>query len=250
MRKHFYHKTLFTVFALVIIFLSENSFAQNLNISLGESSGTVTGNALRLVALVTVLSLAPSILLMMTSFTRIVIVFSILRNALGTQQSPPNAVMVSLALFLTMFIMAPTFQKAYDNGIDPLIKEKIKEGEAIKRAYQPFHDFMLLHARKDDIKLFAELAGQTDAVEPEKLSPRILIPSFMISELRRAFEIGFLIFLPFLIIDIVIASILMSMGMMMVPPVTISLPFKIIFFVIIDGWHMLSESLVKGFVIS
>jgi flagellar biosynthetic protein FliP len=237
----------FTLSLATLLFFSPELFAQNLNISLGNNSGTVAGNALRLVALVTVLSLAPSILLMMTAFTRIVIVLSILRNALGTQQSPPNSVMISLALFLTMFVMAPTFEKAYNNGIDPLIKEKIKEGEAIKRTYQPFHEFMLFHARKDDIKLFAELAGQTEAVEPENLSPRILIPAFMISDLRRGFEIGFLIFLPFLIIDMIIASILMSMGMMMLPPVVISLPFKIIFFVIIDGWHMLSESLVKSF---
>jgi flagellar biosynthetic protein FliP len=174
-------------------------------------------------------------------------VLSFLRNALGTQQTPPNVVLISLALFLTGFVMAPTLQASYTDGIEPLIQEKIGEQEAITRALVPLHAFMIDHVRSQDLRLFADIAKVDTVVDPKDTPLRILVPAFMISELRRAFEIGFLLFLPFLIIDMVVASILMSMGMMMLPPVTISLPFKIIFFVLVDGWYLVAGSLVQSF---
>jgi flagellar biosynthesis protein FliP len=228
------------------------AMAQNVNISVdGQESST--GTIFRLVLLLTVLSLAPSILMMVTSFTRIIVVLSLLRSAIGIQQTPPNIVLISLAMFLTFFIMQPTFQKSYDEGIKPLIDNEVDEEEALPKIAEPFREFMLKHVREDDLQLFMELSEEADKksadkdTKAESVPYRALIPAFMISELRRAFEIGFLIFIPFLIIDMVVASILMSMGMMMLPPVLISLPFKIIFFVLIDGWAMLSESLVKSF---
>ena len=227
------------------------TMAQNVSINV-DGQDTATGTIFRLLVLTTVLSLAPSILMMVTSFTRIIIVLSLLRSAIGIQQTPPNVVLISLALFLTFFIMQPTFEKSYNEGIKPLIDNKIDEKEALSKTAEPFREFMLKHVREDDLALFTDLSGVEVAkdakVKDDKAVPyRTLIPAFMVSELRRAFEIGFLIFIPFLIIDMVVASILMSMGMMMLPPVLISLPFKIIFFVLIDGWAMLSESLVKSF---
>ena len=241
---------LFIVTATVIatVFLAEPGFAQNISIDLGsEGDSTVTGRLIQIVALMTVLSLAPSILVMMTSFTRIVVVLSFLRTAIGIQQTPPNTVMISLALFLTFFIMAPTLQSAYEEGVSPLINEQIDEIEAFERTTVPFKRFMLRHVRIDDLQLFVDLSETGPYDENMDIPLHILIPSFMISELRRAFEIGFMLFLPFLIIDLVTASILMSMGMMMLPPVTISLPFKIIFFVLVDGWYLISGSLVQSF---
>ncbi len=237
------------VFSIGFFCLSQSSFAQSLTLDMGEegNNGTVTGRVVQLLGLLTVLSLAPSILIMMTSFTRIIIVLSFLRTAIGIQQTPPNTVMVSLALFLTFFIMAPTFQSAYESGIVPLVNEEIDEITAFNRAIDPFKDFMLKHAREDDIMLFTELSESGPFEDRKAIPLQILIPSFMISELRRAFEIGFMLFLPFLIIDIVTASILMSMGMMMLPPIMISLPFKIIFFVLVDGWHLISGSLIQSF---
>jgi flagellar biosynthetic protein FliP len=224
------------------------ALAQNINIDLGApQGGSATGQVLRMVVLLTVLSLAPSILMMVTSFTRIIVVFSMLRSAMGIQQTPPNSVLISLALFLTMFIMQPTFEKAYNDGILPLIEERIDEKAALALTAAPFHEFMRGQVRVEDVELFMELSKTPEVDEAEDLPYRVLVPAFMISELRRAFEIGFLVFIPFLIIDMMVASTLMSMGMMMLPPVLISLPFKIIFFVLIDGWHMLSESLVKSF---
>jgi flagellar biosynthetic protein FliP len=230
------------------------TMAQNLNISVDGEQSTA-GTIFRLIVLITVLSLAPSILMMVTSFTRIIVVLSLLRSAIGIQQTPPNVVLISLALFLTFFIMQPVFEKSYADGIKPLMENEIEEEEGLKLAAEPFREFMLKHVREDDLSMFLDLAEQASGGEEgtktqnadEAVPYRALIPAFMISELRRAFEIGFLIFIPFIIIDMVIASILMSMGMMMLPPVLISLPFKIIFFVLIDGWSMLSESLVKGF---
>ena len=254
MRIKKYKKSLFIFAGLVLAALSAlyaaPSFAQNISIDLGEGGdGTVTGRLIQIVALMTVLSLAPSILIMMTSFTRIIVVLSFLRTALGIQQTPPNTVVISLALFLTFFIMTPTLKAAYDSGVKPLINEEIDEMEAFERTTTPFKQFMLNHAREDDLTLFVDLSntGPYDAAMDIPL--HIVIPSFMISELRRAFEIGFMIFLPFLIIDLVTASILMSMGMMMLPPVTISLPFKIIFFVLVDGWHLIAGSLVQSFTV-
>ncbi len=224
--------------------------AQSINIDLGdeELGGTATSRIIQLIILVTLLSLAPSILLMVTSFTRIIVVLSLLRSALGIQQTPPNPVLISLALFLTVFIMAPVFEEAYQNGISPLIEEEIEYKEAFDKTSAPFRSFMLEHVREKDLQLFIDMSEEELVIEGPQDTPfQVLIPAFMISELRRAFEIGFLIFVPFLIIDMVVASTLMSMGMMMLPPVLISLPFKLVFFVLIDGWHMLSGSLVESF---
>ncbi|MCD8497256.1 MAG: flagellar type III secretion system pore protein FliP [Alphaproteobacteria bacterium] len=234
--------------AACLVFYASPALAQSISLDFGsEQSGTVTGRVVQMVALLTVLSLAPSILIMMTSFTRIVVALSFLRTAIGIQQTPPNTVMISLALFLTFFIMAPTLQSAYDNGIAPLINEEIDEFEAFDRSVEPFKTFMLKHVRDKDLELFMEISKTEPPDEPMATPLQVLIPSFMISELRRAFEIGFMLFLPFLIIDLVTAAILMSMGMMMLPPVTISLPFKIIFFVMVDGWYLIAGSLIKGF---
>ncbi len=237
-----------TALAAVLLALSASSaLAQALTLDLGGEGGTSTGRILELVALLTVLSLAPAILVTVTSFTRIIVVLSFLRNALGMQQTPPNIVLISLALFLTGFIMAPTLEKSYDDGIAPLIAEKLPEQEALTRAAAPLHDFMTGHVRSQDLQLFAGMAKIETVAEAKDVPYRVLVPAFMISELRRAFEIGFLLFLPFLVIDLVVSSILMSMGMMMLPPVTISLPFKLIFFVLVDGWYLVAGSLVQSF---
>jgi flagellar biosynthesis protein FliP len=209
--------------------------------------GGLTERALQLVALITILSLAPSILVMVTSFTRIVVVLSLLRTALGTATSPPNAVLTGLALFLTAFIMAPTFEQSYRNGVQPLIAGQIREAEAFERASQPFKEFMLKHVRTKDLELFLDLSKRPRPATAIETPLPVIIPAFMISELRRAFEIGFLLFIPFLIIDLVVSSILISMGMMMVPPVTVSLPFKLIFFVLVDGWTLVVGSLVQSY---
>lgn len=220
--------------------------AQTFSLDLG-GGGSTTGRIVQLVVLLTVLSLAPSILVMVTSFTRIIVVLSFLRSAMGVQQTPPNAVLVSLALFLTAFVMGPTLERAYTDGIQPLIEERISEEEAFSRAIEPVRAFMLTHVREQDLRLFMDLANTPEVATPQDTPLRSLIPAFMISELRRAFEIGFLLFLPFIIIDMVVASILMSMGMMMLPPVMISLPFKLIFFVLVDGWYLVAGSLVQSY---
>jgi flagellar biosynthetic protein FliP len=223
------------------------ALAQTMTLDLGGVEGSSTGRIVQLLVLLTVLSLAPAILITVTSFTRIIVVLSFLRSALGTQTTPPNIVMVSLALFLTGFVMAPTLEASYRDGIAPLIEDKMNETEALNRAIAPVHDFMVNHVRERDLKLFSDLAKIPPVANAKDVSMRVLMPAFMISELRRAFEIGFLLFLPFLIIDIVVASILMSMGMMMLPPVTVSLPFKLIFFVLVDGWYLVAGSLVQSF---
>ena len=223
--------------------------AQTFSLDMGElgEGGSTAARMIQLVALLTVISIAPSILIMVTSFTRVVIVLSFLRSAIGLQQTPPNQVVLSLALFLTIFIMMPQFEQSYNEGVVPMIEERISEQEAFDKITGPFHAFMMVHVRDKDLKLFMNMEPELKVETPETTPFRVLIPAFMISELKRAFEIGFLIFLPFLIIDMLIASTLMSMGMMMLPPVLISLPFKLIFFVLIDGWYMLCGSLVKSF---
>lgn len=222
--------------------------AESLTLDLGNANGSFSGRMIQLFLVFTVLSVAPSLIIMVTSFTRIVVVLSFLRSSMGLQQSPPNMVLISLAMFLTAFVMGPTFEKAYQEGVVPLVEEKIKEEEAIEKCVQPFKEFMLSNVREQDLRLFMDLAKIEQVGEPKLTPLKILVPAFMISELRRAFEIGFLIFIPFLIVDLVVASVLMSMGMMMLPPVMISLPFKVIFFVLIDGWFLLSGSLVNSFV--
>ncbi len=234
--------------ALALAFSSEPTAAQTLSLDLGGGGeGETTSVIIQIIALITILSLAPSILVMVTSFTRIVVVLSFLRSALGIQQTPPNSVLISLALFLTFFIMTPVFETAYQEGIQPLLSEQIDEADAFERTMTPFRGFMLAHVREQDLGLFMEISGETEVASPEDISLQTLVPAFMISELRRAFEIGFLLFLPFLIIDMVVASILMSMGMMMLPPIMISLPFKLIFFVLVDGWFLIAGSLVRSY---
>jgi len=242
--------TLFAVVltgATVLLTLSPEALAQTFSLDMGDQSGSATARIIQLIALITVFSLAPSMLVMVTSFTRIVIVLSFLRTAMGTQQTPPNQVLVSLALFLTAFIMMPTLEASYDAGIKPLIEGEITEFEAFDRSVAPLRTFMMKYVREQDLMLFVDISGLTDEAVRAEMPMRVLVPAFMISELRRAFEIGFLIFLPFLIIDMVVASVLMSMGMMMLPPIIIALPFKIIFFVLVDGWFMIVGSLVRSF---
>jgi flagellar biosynthetic protein FliP len=235
--------------ALVALALlcAEPASAQSFSLDLADGGPTTTGRIVQLLALLTVLSLAPSILVMVTSFTRIIVVLSFLRTALGIQQTPPNQVLISLALFLTFFVMTPTLERAYDEGIRPLIEGRIDEMQAFERAAQPVRAFMTEHVREQDMILFAEMARLESPDAGAEAPLRVLIPAFMVSELRRAFEIGFLVFVPFLIIDMVVASVLMSMGMMMLPPVVVALPFKIIFFVLVDGWSLVVASLVRSF---
>ena len=222
------------------------ALAQSINVDLGQNAG-LTERVIQMIAMLTVLSLAPSILVMMTSFTRIVVVLSLLRTALGTATAPPNAVLVSLALFLTAFVMGPTLQTAYDTAVRPLIANEITTEQAFERGAIPLRAFMEKNVREKDLKLFVDMAKLPQPESPENLSLRILVPAFMISELKRAFEIGFLLFIPFLIIDLVVASVLMSMGMMMLPPVVVSLPFKLIFFVLVDGWSLVAGSLIQSY---
>ncbi|MBB3713481.1 flagellar biosynthetic protein FliP [Limimaricola variabilis] len=220
-----------------------------------DQRATLSGRIIQLVALMTVLSIAPGLLMIMTSFTRFVIVFSMLRSALGLNQTPPNMVLSSMALFMTFFVMQPVFEDAWEGGLQPLMNNAITEEQALARIGDPFRAFMFANTRPRDIELFQNLAARSDRAEPaplpetaEEASWRSLIPAFMISELRRAFSIGFLIYLPFVAIDLIVASVLMSAGMMMLPPVLISLPFKVIFFVLIDGWYMLAGSLMESYV--
>jgi flagellar biosynthetic protein FliP len=226
--------------------LPETAAAQTLNVDLGTGAG-LTERVVQLVGLLTVLSLAPSIVIMTTSFVRITVVLSLLRTALGLQQSPPNAVLISLALFLSAIIMAPTFQKSYDEGIRPLLDQQMELPEAFDSAAGPVKVFMLSQVDPDDLALFVRLSKIERPKTLRDTPLRVVTPAFMISELKRAFEIGFLLFVPFLVIDLVVASVLMSMGMMMLPPVVISLPFKLIFFVLVDGWRLVAGSLVESF---
>jgi flagellar biosynthetic protein FliP len=230
----------------LVAILSEHALAQSINLDFGQG-GSATARIVQLVVLLTVITLAPSILLMVTSFARIVIVLSLLRTALGTQGAPPNSVVISLALFMTFFIMQPTLEKAYETGVAPLIDEQITEEQALERTVAPVKEFMMRHVREKDVDLFRQIAGIGPINSVEDMPIRVIIPAFMISELKRAFEIGFLLFIPFLIIDMVVASVLMSMGMMMLPPVMISLPFKLIFFVLVDGWYLVVGSLIQSF---
>lgn len=219
-----------------------------------DERATLSGRIIQLIAAMTVLSIAPGLLVVMTSFTRFVIVFSMLRSALGLNQTPPNMVLSSMALFMTFFVMQPVLQDSWEMGVQPLINNVITEEQALERTAEPFRTFMAANTREKDLALFQDIAarsaGTPDAPQVnEDGQPewRSLVPAFMISELRRAFSIGFLIYLPFVAIDLIIASILMSAGMMMLPPVLISLPFKVIFFVLIDGWYMLAGSLMESY---
>jgi len=212
---------------------------------------TAAGRIVQLIAAITVLSVAPGLLIMVTCFTRFVVALSFLRAGLGLQTTPANLILISLALFMTFYVMGPTFDKAWQNGVQPLMEKKITEQEAYTRITTPFRTFMRSNVREKDLKLFSELASDTMRPKQEdaaEIDLRVLIPAFMISELRRAFEIGFLIALPFLVIDMIVATLTMSMGMMMLPPTVISLPFKVLFFVLIDGWNLLIGGLIRSFV--
>jgi flagellar biosynthetic protein FliP len=228
---------------LLLAALGSAATAQEVTLDLGDGT-SLTARALQLIALITVLSLAPGLAIMITCFPFVVTVLSILRQAIGLQQSPPNMLIVSLALFLTYFVMAPVFEQAYALGISPLLEGTLAPQQALTAAYGPFRGFMLNRVEAETLHALAELRGLDAAADPV---PSILIPAFMLSEVERAFQIGFLIFLPFLIIDLVVAAILMSMGMMMVPPVIVSLPFKLAFFVVADGWSLVTGALVRSY---
>ena len=224
------------------------SWAQSLNLDLGQAgqAGT-TSRLIQLAVGIGVLSLATSLLVMMTAFTRIVIVLSLLRTGIGAQGTPPNTVIIGLALFLTFFVMQPTLEQAWSSGLLPMARGELTELEGLRVTAEPFRKFMILNARPADMTTFLDLAKLPPPAEIEDMPWRALVPAFMVGELRRAFEMGFLLFMPFLIIDMVVASVLMSMGMMMLPPSVVSLPFKLVFFVLVDGWRMIAGSLVQSF---
>lgn len=226
--------------------LAQQSPADLLNLPV---DGSAAAWIIRTFGLLTVLSIAPGILVMVTSFPRFIIAFSILRTGMGLATAPSNMVLISMALFMTFYVMSPTFDRAWNDGVQPLLQNQINEAEAVQRIAEPFRTFMSANTRDKDLTLFVEIArerGQSVGT-PEAIDYRVLIPAFMLSEIRRGFEIGFLIVLPFLVIDMVVAAITMAMGMMMLPPTSISLPFKILFFVLIDGWNLLVGSLVRSF---
>ena len=229
----------------------DGALAQGLpKISLQVEEAEQGGDAavsLKIIFLLTILSLAPSILIMMTSFTRIVVVLSFLRTAMGTQQMPPNQLIIGLSLFLTFFVMAPVWERVNDEAIQPLVEEEIPYKEALDRGMEPIREFMMKQTRQQDMALFVRLAKISQPRNREDIPNSVLIPSFIIGELRLAFQIGFILFIPFLVIDLVVASILLSMGMMMLPPIMVSLPFKILLFVLVDGWNLVVQSLVSSF---
>ena len=231
-----------------LLALPHAAVAQSLSVDLGAAGPGATSRLVQLTALITVLSLAPSLLVMATAFTRIVIVLSLLRSALGAQGMPPNTVLIGLALFLTFFVMQPVLDEAWRAGVLPMADGRIGDLEGLRLAAEPFRRFMAASARPDDLRLFLGLAHLPDPASAATTPWRALLPAFLIGELRRAFEMGFLLYLPFLVIDMVVASVLMGMGMMMLPPNVVSLPFKLIFFVLVDGWRLVSGSLVQSFV--
>lgn len=246
---------LFAVILIIAILLFQVAFAEPIAIpKIGLSMEPATEpadavNTIQIILLLTILALAPSILIMMTSFTRIIIILSFLRNALGTQQMPTNQILIGLALFLTFFIMSPTFAKINDQALQPYLANEISQQEAFNQAILPIKEFMLGQIRGEkDLALFVELSGQPAPENLSDLSMTVIIPAFILSELKIAFQIGFIIYIPFLVIDMVVSSTLMSMGMMMLPPVMISLPFKILLFILVDGWNLVVQSIVTGFV--
>lgn len=227
---------------------SDNNDATTLGLSLSTNSDeTSLSGTLQILLIITVISLAPSILVMVTSFTRIIIVLHFVRTAIGTQSSPPNNVLIGLSLFLTLFIMSPVIAQIKTEAYDPLVAEEITQQEALERGIQPLREFMLKQTRQDDLRLFMDIAKIEPLESVDELSITIIIPAFIISELRAAFIIGFLIYVPFIVIDMVVSSVLMSMGMMMLPPTTISMPFKILLFILADGWNLVIGQLVNSF---
>ena len=235
--------------SLAALLLPSAALAQTVDLSalIPNGGASATGRILQIAAILTALSVAPGLLIMVTSFTRFIIALSFLRSGLGLQNTPPNIVLTSLALFMTLFVMAPTFDRAWREGLQPLADNTISQEKAIVAIAQPFRDFMLAEVREKDMSLFENLSrGRFEIKDRTTVDIRILIPAFMISELRRGFEIGFMIVLPFLVIDLIVATLTMSMGMMMLPPTVLSLPAKLLFFVMVDGWNLLIGSLVRS----
>ena len=241
----------FIIFLAAMMAVPELAVAQQLPTNLLNIpvDGSVAAWIIRTFGLLTVLSVAPGILIMVTSFPRFIIAFSILRTGLGLSSTPSNMILLSLSLFMTFYVMTPTFDKAWQDGVQPLLSNQIQEQQAIERIAEPFRTFMAANTRDKDLALFVDLARERgqNVQTGAQIDYRVLIPAFMISEIRRGFEIGFLVVLPFLVIDLIVATITMAMGMMMLPPTSISLPFKILFFVLIDGWNLLVGSLVRSF---
>ncbi len=250
MRTHLTKTSIGAAIGIAIV-LATVSVAAAQQIDLGgiaQANGTTVGYIIQMFGLLTVLSVAPGLLIMVTSFTRFVIAFSILRAGIGLQSTPANLILISLSLFMTFYVMAPTFDQAWNNGVRPLMDNQITQQAALEKISDPFRTFMLRNVRDKDFDLFADLARERgQVVSRDTVDLRILVPAFMISEIRRGFEIGFLIVLPFLVIDLIVATVTMAMGMMMLPPTVVSLPFKIMFFVLIDGWNLLVGSLVRSF---
>ncbi|MBN2258999.1 MAG: flagellar type III secretion system pore protein FliP [Clostridiales bacterium] len=249
-------KIVFLTILLSLFIFSMVSFADQVNIEIPNVDLNITApetasdyvGSIKILILMTVLTLVPSIVILMTSFTRIIIVLSLMRSALATQQTPPNQILVGLALFLTLFIMAPVYTNVIDNAINPYLAETITQEEAIEIGSKPIKDFMIKQTREKDLMLFEEISGSVATANPDDIKFTTLIPAFVISELKTAFQMGFMIFIPFIVIDLIVASILMSMGMFMLPPVMISLPFKLLLFVMVDGWYLIVKSLVESFV--
>lgn len=244
----------FSITVLFSLFMGSSvGFAQNLpiptiKIGIGEAKDAGEVSVLiQILALLTILSLAPAILIMMTSFTRLIVVFSFLRQTLGTQQLPPNQILVGLSLFLTFFIMTPVWQTVHEKALIPYQEKKITQGQAIDEALKPVRQFMLRQTREKDLALFINISKIPPPKNAEDIPTTILIPAYMISELKTAFQIGCILYIPFIIVDMVISSVLLSMGMMMLPPMMISLPFKIVLFVLVDGWNLVVGSLVRSF---
>ena len=235
--------------AAIVVATAAAASAQQIDLGgIGQADGTTVGYIIQMFGLLTVLSVAPGLLIMVTSFTRFIIAFSILRAGIGLQSTPANLILISLSLFMTFYVMAPTFDQAWNNGVKPLMDNQITQQVALEKISDPFRTFMLRNVRDKDFDLFADLARERgQVVARDTVDLRVLVPAFMISEIRRGFEIGFLIVLPFLVIDLIVATITMAMGMMMLPPTVVSLPFKIMFFVLIDGWNLLVGSLVRSF---
>ncbi|MEK3734582.1 MULTISPECIES: flagellar type III secretion system pore protein FliP [Paenibacillus] len=241
---------LISVFMLIGLLFTQAASASpipNIDIQIGNEGESPGTSALSLILLITILSIAPAILVLMTSFTRIVIVLGFVRTSLGTQQTPPNQVLIGLALFLTLFVMAPTLSSMNEVALQPYVRGEITQTEALERAQDPIKRFMFSHTREKDLLLFINYTGAEKPETYEDLPLHVLIPAFAISELKTGFQMGFMIFIPFLVIDIVVASVLMAMGMMMLPPIMISLPFKILLFVLVDGWYLVVKSMLMSF---
>jgi len=249
-------KTILMTIIFIILLSSTFSFADQVNVEIPNIDLNITApetaddyvNSIKILLLLTVMTLVPSIIILMTSFTRIIIVLSLMRSALATQQTPPNQVLVGLALFLTLFIMAPVYTDVIDNAINPYLENTITQEEAINIGSKPIKEFMIRQTREKDLALFEDIANEETTNNISEIKLTTLVPAFVISELKTAFQMGFMIFIPFIVIDMIVASILMSMGMFMLPPVMISLPFKLLLFIMVDGWYLIVKSLVESFV--